>query len=154
MYKYIILGAVIISLIISYGSDVNSIEAEGTIVPSGPPLETPVKNEIGGGCIVELKLPYNITGNLTGNLEIDFRILVYGSCDKPSGTFNEEWIAFGSFNGTVDGSPSSGMFTYTADVKAGGDVKGKIIFGQGIEGELLVKGNFSDGKLSYNGILN
>ena len=59
-----------------------------------------------------------------------------------------------SFNGTVDGKQKSGKFTYTANVKAGGVVEGKIIFGKGIDGELTVKGNFKDGKLSYNGLLN
>jgi uncharacterized protein (TIGR02246 family) len=121
-----------------------AFESEGTFAPAGPPLEIPVRNEIGEGCIVGIKQPYNITGTLTGKFEIDYRILVHGSCDKSPGTFNEEWIAFGSFNGTVDGMPKSGKFTYTADVKAG----------QGIDGELIVKGNFKDGKLSYNGHLN
>ncbi len=134
--------------------DKPEMEVEGTFQPVGPPLGTPVRNEIGKVCIVEIKQPYNITGTLTGKLEIDFRILVYGPCGEPPGTYKEEWIGFGSFNGTVDGSPASGKLTYTADVKAGGDVEGKIIFGQGIDGELIVKGNFKDGKLSYNGEVN
>lgn len=154
MYRYFILAAILFSLIISYGNDVTGIEASGTFMPSGAPFEAPVRKEVGKSCIVELKLPYNITGTLTGKFEIDYRILVYGPCDEPPGTYDEEWIAFGSFSGTVDGSPGSGKFTYTADVKAGGDVEGKMIFGQGIDGELIVTGNFIDGKLSYNGILN
>ena len=154
MYKYFILAAIIFSLIISYGNDVTGIEASGTFSPSGKPFKAPARKEVGNGCIVELKLPYNITGTLAGKLEIDYRILVYGPCGELPGKYDEEWIAFGSFSGTVDGSPDSGEFTYTADVKAGGDVEGKIIFGQGIEGELIVTGNFKDGKLSYNGILN
>ena len=91
---------------------------------------------------------------MSGSLEIDFRILVNGPCGEPPGKYNEEWIAFGLFRGTVDGMPKSGKFIYTANVKAGGDVEGKIIFGQGIDGELTVKGNFKDGKLSYNGEIN
>jgi uncharacterized protein (TIGR02246 family) len=134
--------------------DKPEIEIEGTFEPVGPPLKTPIRNEIGEGCIVEIKQPYNITGTLNGKLEIDFRILVYGPCGEPPGTYNEEWIAFGSFTGTIDGTLKTGKFTYTANVKVGGDVEGKIIFGQGLEGELLVKGNFKDGKLSYYGELN
>ena len=132
----------------------SEIEIEGTIVPSGPPLETPVKNEIAAGCIVELKQPYKISGTLSGSLEIDYRILIYGPCGEPPGTYDEEWIAFGSFGGTVNGTQGTGKFTYTAKVKAGGDVEGTIVFGQGIDGELTVKGNFKEGKLSYNGHLN
>jgi uncharacterized protein (TIGR02246 family) len=134
--------------------DKPEIEIEGTFEPDGPPLKTPIRNEIGEGCIVEIKQPYNITGTLNGKLEIDSRILVYGPCGEPPGTYNEEWIAFGSFTGTIDGALRTGKFTYTANVKVGGDVEGKIIFGQGLEGELLVKGNFKDGKLSYYGELN
>ena len=152
--KYLFLSAIIVSSFTLYSIDKPAIEAEGTFAPAGPSLEIPVRNEMGEGCIVEIKLPYNITGTLTGKLEIDYRILVHGSCDQPPGTFDEEWIAFGSFNGTADGKPKSGKFTYTADVKAGGDVEGTIVFGQGINGELTVKGNFKDGKLSYNGLLN
>ena len=41
--------------------------------------------------------------------------------------------------------------SYTAEVKAGGEVNGRIVLGQGLEGELQVNGNFKDGKLSYKG---
>jgi hypothetical protein len=151
MYKYFILFAFCFTLLTSYGSNKLDIEAEGTFAPAGPPLETPTRNEIGTGCIVELKQAYSVTGTLTGKFEIDFRILVYGPCGEPPGTYDEEWIASGSFIGNVNGLPGSGKFTYTAIVKVGGDVDGKIIFGDGIEGELIVKGNFKDRKLSYNG---
>ncbi len=151
--RYLFLSAIIILSFTFCGYNKSDIEAEGTFVPAGPPLDTPVRNDIGKGCIVEIKLPYNITGTLTGNLEIDFRILVNGPCGEPAGTYDEEWIAFGSFSGTVDGSPGSGKFTYTADVKTGGDVDGKIVFGQGIDGELVVKGNFKNKRLSYYGHL-
>jgi hypothetical protein len=152
--RYLFLFAIILFSFTFYGINKIKIEAEGTFEPAGPPLETPVKNDIGESCIVELKQPYKISGTLSGNLKIDYRILVYGPCGEPPGTYDEEWIAFGSFSGTVDGSPGSGKFTYTANVRTGGDVEGKIVFVQGIDGELTVKGNFKDGKLSYNGYLN
>ncbi len=43
--------------------------------------------------------------------------------------------------------------SYTATVKAGGKVNGSIVFGQGLEGELYVHGNFKDGKLTYKGMI-
>jgi hypothetical protein len=43
--------------------------------------------------------------------------------------------------------------SYTAKVKAGGEVNGIIVLGQGLEGELHVYGSFSDGKLSYKGLV-
>jgi hypothetical protein len=151
MYNYFVLSTFCFLLLISYANNNPELDANGTFSPTGPPLEIPTRIAIGEYCIVEVKQAYNITGTLTGKLEIDFRILVYGPCGETPGTFKEEWIAFGSFDGTVDGSPRSSKFTYTADVKAGGDVDGKILFGDGIEGELIVKGNFKDRKLSYNG---
>lgn len=133
--------------------DMTETEVEGVLIPAGPPLEKTVKTDTGEFCIIELKQPYKISGTLSGGLEIDYRILVYGPYGEPPGTYNEEWIAFGSFSGTVDDTPAGGKFTYTARVKVGGDVEGIIVFGQGIKGELIIKGNFKDGKLSYNGHL-
>jgi hypothetical protein len=153
MFKYFILSTFCFLLLISYANNNPELDANGTFSPTGPPSENPVRMAIGENCIVEVKQQYNITGTLTGELEIDFRILVYGPCGEPPGTYKEKWIAFGSFNGTVDGSQRSAEFTYTANVNAGGDVDGKMIFGDGIEGEIIVKGNFKDRKLSYNGEL-
>jgi len=154
MYKYFILSTFSFFLLIPFANNNPELDASGTFSPTGPPLEKPVRIEIGGNCIVEVKQEYNITGTLTGKLEIDFRILVYGHCGETPGTYKEEWIAYGSFGGSIDGTPANARFTYTSEVKAGGDVEGEIIFGQGIKGELKVKGNFKDGKLSYNGLLN
>ena len=154
MFKYFILCAFSLSLLISYPNNNPLLEASGTFSPSGPPLEKPVRIAIGESCVVEVKQSYNITGTLIGKLEIDFRILVNGPCSEKPGTYQEEWIAFGSFDGTVDGSESSAEFTYTANVKAGGDVDGKIIFREGIEGELIVEGNFKERKLQYKGEIN
>ena len=151
MRKYFVLSLFLAPLIFSQGNNISEIEAKGFFAPSGPPSETPVRIDVGEGCLVELKQPYKITGTFSGSLEIDYRILVHGPCNKPAGTYGEEWIAYGSFSGAIDGKSGSGKFSYTANVKAGGDINGKIIFRWGVEGELNVRGNFKDGKLSYDG---
>jgi hypothetical protein len=112
--------------------------------------------DAGGNCIVDLVQNYAISGTLAGSLQIDYRIIAYGPCEVPPvvGKYDEEWIAHGVFTGTVDGSPGSGSFTYTARVKAGGDVEGRIVLGEGLDGELAVSGNFRDGRLSYRGRVN
>lgn len=92
-----------------------------------------------------------ISGSLSGTLDINFRIKVDGPCGSPMGTFDEEWIAHGVFSGTADGKAGTASFTYCAQVKAGGDVNGEIVFGQGLEGKLQVTGNFADGELGYQG---
>jgi len=127
--------------------------ASGTFIPKGPPINPPIRVEAGNDCIVDLIQTYFVTGTLTGTFNIDYRILVYGHCGEPPGTFNEEWIAHGAFNGKINESPVSGKFSYIAKSKAGGEVDGHIVFNQGITGELEIKGNFNDRKLSYEGWL-
>ena len=151
MRKYFILSLFLAPLVFSQGNNNSDFEAKGFFAPSGPPTETPVRMEVGKSCLVELKQSYKISGTFSGSLEIDYRILVDGPCNKPAGTYDEEWIAFGTFNGTINEKSVTGKFSYTANVKAGGDINGKIIFGQGVEGELNVRGNFKGGKLSYDG---
>ncbi len=131
-------------------------EASGTFAPAGPPLEQPVRVDAGGSCVVDLRQAYEISGTFSGSLEIDYRILVYGPCDMPTviGKYDEEWIAHGTFTGRIDGSAASGSLTYTVQVRAGGDVEGRILLGGGLDGELAVSGNFGDGKLSYHGRVN
>ncbi|MBL1214988.1 MAG: hypothetical protein HND52_16620 [Ignavibacteriae bacterium] len=151
MTRYLLLSSILFLLIFSASKLNSDIEVKGTFKPSGPPTEGPVRLNAGTGCIIELKQPYTIAGTLSGSLEIDYRILVKGPCGAPMGTYDETWIAYGSFTGNIDGNSKSGKFTYTANVKAGGEVFGTIIFGQGINGELKVEGKFSDGILSYKG---
>lgn len=126
-------------------------EASGSFAPSGPPSMPPVKVEAGKSCIVDLEQPYVVLGTLSGTFTLDYRILISGPCGAPPGTFDEEWIAHGTFTGTVNGATASGNLSYVAAVSAGGDVKGRMVLGQGLEGELEVRGNFGDRELSYRG---
>jgi uncharacterized protein len=129
-------------------------EVAGTLTPVGSPVVPPVRIDTGESCIVELQQVYVISGALSGSVEIDYRILVAGPCESPPGAFDEEWIAHGIFTGTVNEAPSSAIFSYTAQIKAGGEVEGRIVLGQGLGGELSIHGNFSNGWLSYRGWLN
>jgi len=128
-------------------------EVSGIFIPAGPPSETPVRIGAGQSCIVDLKQSYAISGTLTGNLEIDYRILVEGPCGSTPGTFDEEWIAYGEFSGSVNKSAVNGNLSYTGQVKSGGDVEGQMVFGNGLQGKLFISGNFGDGKLFYRGQL-
>lgn len=132
---------------------IREARASGTFAPSGPPQEQPVRADAGGRCVVDLRQAYDMSGTLSGSLVIDYRVLVYGPCEVPPvlGKYDEEWIAHGAFTGVLDGAAASGRMTYTAQVRAGGDVEGRIVLGGGLDGELAVFGNFGDGKLSYRG---
>ncbi len=130
-----------------------SILAEGRLRPDGPPQQRPVRVDAGKSCVVDVKQAYVVDGTLSGSFVIDYRILVIGSCGSPLGTFDEEWIARGTFAGTVNDVSASASFTYTAIVKAGGEVTGQIVLGQGLGGDLRIHGNFGDGKLAYEGQL-
>jgi predicted ester cyclase len=143
----------ILSLQRQLSIDDHEIDTKGTLSPSGSPLEPPTRTDAGESCVVDLTQTYSVTGSLSGSLEADYRILVAGVCGAPIGTFDEQWIAHGTFNGTLDDVPASGRFTYTARVKAAGEVEGRIVFGQGLQGTLRIHGNFGQGYLSYEGDL-
>ena len=79
--------------------------------------------------------------------------MVDGPCGSPLGTFDEDWIAHGTFSGTINEVTLTSSFTYVAHVLADGEVRGKMVFGQRLFGELEVRGSFADRKLSYSGSL-
>ena len=132
-------------------TEVNNVDASGAFAPNGPPAVAPVRVDAGQGCVIDLTQAYTVTGTLSGTFAIDYRILSAGPCGSPAGTFDEEWIAHGTFTGTLNGAAVSGGLSYTATVTAGGDVEGTIILGPELEGELEVFGNFGDGTLTYEG---
>jgi hypothetical protein len=127
------------------------IRAVGTFQPDGPPQPPPVRVDAGTSCVVDVAQGYIVNGTLSGSFDVDYRILVLGPCGRPPGTFDEEWIAWGNFAGTVDGTRASAIFTYTARVTSAGEVSGEIVLGQGLDGDLRVRGSFSDGVLTYEG---
>jgi len=123
----------------------------GFLTPNGKPIKDPIRIDAGECCIIDLIQPYSISGDISGSIEMDYRIIVYGKCGSLPGTYNEEWIAYGTFNGRINNKKANAKLSYTAKVQAGGDVDGIIIFGQGVKAELIVYGNLSDGKLYYKG---
>jgi predicted esterase len=131
----------------------DEVMVSGVFSPDGPPSAPPRRIDAGTSCIVDLKQDYTVTGTLSGTFKIDYRINVDGPCGSPMGTFDEDWIAHGTFSGIVNGNKISTSFTYLAHVQAGGKVKGKMVFGHELSGELAVSGSFSDGELSYHGLL-
>jgi hypothetical protein len=125
--------------------------AEGVLKPTGPPSKPPSRTDAGGACIVDLVQEYEVSGTLSGSATIDYRIVVYGPCGSPPGTFAEEWIAHGEFVGSLRETDATATFTYVARVAVGGQVDGVVVLGDGLEGELKATGKFADRKLSYAG---
>lgn len=128
-------------------------EASGAFAPEGPPVQGPVRVDAGGACIVDLVQGYRITGALEGELELDYRIFVDGPCGSPVGTYDEEWIAHGTFQGTAWGDAATATLWYRAHVAAGGVVEGRMNLAGTVAGEVAVSGRFSEGRLSYQGDL-
>ncbi len=129
------------------------VPASGAIVPNGPPERRPVRVDAGGACVVDLVQDYTVDGALVGELSIDYRILAAGPCGSPAGTFNEEWIAHGTFSGTALGQQATAVLLYTARARSGGSVDGTIVLRGSVEGELKISGEFADRQLSYRGVL-
>ncbi len=137
-----------------FGADSTSqIRATGTFRPDGPPQHEATRVDAGKSCVVDVRQAYVVEGTLEGSFNVDFRILVRGPCGRPLGTFAEEWIARGEFVGSLQGDSITARFTYTATVEPGGEVSGLIVLGQGLNGELRVRGSFSNGELIYDGRL-
>jgi hypothetical protein len=129
------------------------VELSGTFSPAGPPVDAPERVDAGPTCIVDLSQRYEVEGDLAGRMDVDYRILVHGPCGAGAGTYDEEWIAHGTFDGNLDREHVSGNFVYTADVRSGGEVRGRMVFGGGIEGTFTILGTFSDQRLSYSGVI-
>lgn len=128
-----------------------TVPVAGWLAPAGPPSAPPARVAAGDQCIVDTTQAYDVTGDLTGTAEIDYRIFVDGECGEPAGTFDEHWIAHGTLRGSFDGAPATSHFSYTAQVRAGGAVDGRLVLGQGLRGELHIHGRFDDGRLAYDG---
>lgn len=128
-------------------------EVSGTFAPAGPPLGEVSRVDAGGACVVDLVQGYEVEGSLSGEFEANYRIFVDGPCGSPAGTFEEEWIAFGRFEGRINGTPRSSSLWYRAEVAAGGRIEGTIGLEGPPGGELQVSGDFSDQRLSYVGRL-
>lgn len=126
-------------------------DASGTFSPTGPPVHPPVRTDAGGACVVDLTQDYTVAGSLSGRFRITYRILVAGACGSPAGTFDEQWIAYGTFDGDQNGESTSGTLWYTARVRSGGSVDGRMVLRGGLEADLQISGAFADGKLSYEG---
>lgn len=126
---------------------------KGKLSPVGAPVGAPIRAEAGPACVVDLTQRYAVDGGLSGRMEINYRILVHGACGSPAGTFDEEWIAHGTFAGILEGDSASGTFVYTAKVRDKGQVSGTLAFGSGLDGELTIRGRFSDGSLAYAGVV-
>lgn len=128
-----------------------ALRVEGTFAPLGPPMEPPVRVDAGGGCIVDVRQSYAVAGDLSGRLVIDFRILVRGPCGSPPGTFEEQWIALGRFEGELMDDEASTDLTYVAEVSEDGIIEGEISLGSAVDGRLRVQGSFAAGEVSYEG---
>ena len=127
--------------------------ARGTLTPAGPPL-APTRVSAGGNCVIDLRQRYTLSGTLVGTAEIDYRILTYGPCPQgppAPGTYDETWIARGTFAGTVAGVEGSADFTYSATVQRGGLMEGRIQLGGRLRGALVVTGSMAAEALSYAG---
>lgn len=78
--------------------DTSLTHISGFFSPVGTPSTPPKRIDVGGSCIVDLEQDYKVSGSLSGKFTIDYRIMVKGSCGSPLGTFDEDWIAYGTFS--------------------------------------------------------
>ncbi len=85
---------------------------EGTYAISGPPLER-MTTPSGDGCLVNVVLPYEFSGAITGTAEVHLAVLGQGPCEEMGpGLFDETVAAKGTFTGTVDDKAGTFEFLY------------------------------------------
>ena len=147
----VIIGLLTLTAGITVATEPENMSVAGSFSPAGPP-EEPSRHQIGDACIVDLHQPYVLHGSLEGEMRIDFRIYVAGPCGSPPGTYDEHWIAYGSYSVRAQQREGlSGTLLYLADVSAGGDVDGRLTLAEDLQGSLVVRGNFEKRQMSYHG---
>jgi hypothetical protein len=130
---------------------IGQTKVSGTFRPSGPPKGV-VRTKVGGDCVVDLKQGYGLEGSLVGEMEIDFHIFISGDCTKAPGTFDENWISYGTYAIRVGDTEYTGALIYLAKVKAGGKVDGTLTLDGEFSADCKIDGNFADGYMSYIGV--
>ena len=131
------------------GGTMQRTEVSGTMDREGYPKTPLDKENAGGGCIVDVTQEHSVSGSMSGTLEIDYRLLIAGSCESQAEMDDQEWIAHGVFEGMVDDSSRAASFSYVGEVKDGGNLEGTIVFSGGLVVELRIMGSFCDAPLCY-----
>jgi hypothetical protein len=97
----------------------------------------------GNNCRLEVRGQLVFSGAIQGVATGQTSALVFAPCElvatTPPGTFRDVFKSELVFEGTVNGEPAHANLLYMGQVEPGGQIDGRLIFSNGISGELAAQ---------------
>ena len=108
----------------------------------------------GSNCLLQVNGQLVFTGTIEGVATGQTTALVFATCEEvaslPPGTDPDVFKSELEFVGTVDGQPAQAHVLYQGRVQPGGHIDGRLIFSNGVSGELNAEAQVAVGG-SYDG---
>jgi len=96
----------------------------------------------GDNCLLEVDGRLVFTGTIVGTATGHTSALEFAPCDQvalhPPGTFPDVFKSVATFEGTISGQPAHSDLLYMGRVQIGGAIDGRLVFSNGVAGELDV----------------
>lgn len=103
----------------------------------------------GGNCLLQVNGQLVFTGTIEGAATGQTTALVFAPCSdvaaNPPGTFPDVFRSELAFEGTVDGAPARANVLYMGRVQPGGQIAGRLVFSNGVQGRLEVEARVAVG---------
>ena len=94
----------------------------------------------GSNCLLQVDGQLVFTGTIEGTASGRTSALVFASCadvaTSPPGTYRDIFKSELVFEGTVDGEPAQANLLYMGGVQPGGQIDGRLVFSNGVDGVL------------------
>lgn len=131
------------------------VEASGTFA-ANVDFSTLTLTPRGSNCLLEVEGELVFTGTIQGSASGQTSALVFAPCEEagtnPPGTFPDVFKSELEFEGTVDGVPASANVLYMGRVQEGGQIEGRLIFSNGVQGPLEARAQVAVGG-EYSGFV-
>ena len=103
----------------------------------GEPLPPTSIRQAGDNCLIDVAVPFDLTGDLEGSLDADLTILSRSPCGA---TGAENFKAMGTFTGEFGEAGGSFTFVFEGTVDSFGAAEGRMIILHGTEGLSNLRG--------------
>ena len=103
----------------------------------------------GSNCLLQVEGELVFTGTIEGTATGQTSALVFAPCadvaTSPPGTYPDVFKSELEFEGTVDGEPARANVLYMGRVQPGGQIEGRLILSNGVQGRLAVEAQVAVG---------
>ena len=110
----------------------------------------------GQNCLLQVDGRLVFTGTIVGTANGHTSALEFAPCDQvalhPPGTYPDVFKSVATFQGTIGGQPAHSNLLYMGRVQVGGAIDGRLVFSDGVAGELAVQSIVAVGG-TYSGSL-